>query len=116
MGEFPMFEVYNVDVYTGEEISNSELLASKNISESEFLELAKTTCEEYYENTYGESIAEYSEDIKESYEKQLKSLSDKDYSADVPMFLNFEGKLCFVELIPSLAGAEAYYRVVNLGI
>jgi len=125
------YKVYNVDIYTGENISNSEIINQKNITENEFINKLNILYKDEFTNTYGSqdkyinnlrnAPAGWTEkELKEQasfYEEQLnKTISKDNYSIKTPIFLGENGNINVIAQIYSLAGAEYYYHIINMGI
>ena len=97
------YSTYNIDLTSGKNISNLELIHSKEILETEYLRkiesLYKEETAEYY-NTMGGDVS--------NSELKIESCS-----INVPMYLDENGRINVVVKVPSLAGASEYQRIIN---
>ena len=100
------YTVYNVDIYTGRKISNSELINLKNISESDYLNNLQTLCKEHF-------IAKYNSLEKSDFyeERYNKTISTDNCSIQTPIFLNKDGNISVIPCIYGLAGD--YFLVID---
>lgn len=125
------YKVYNIDIYTGKQISNTELLNMKNITEKAFLNKLETLYKEKFISLYGTEDSYINnlriapagwteEQLKEKsneYKEQLnRTIAHSNYSIETPMFLGEDGKLNVVATIYSLAGAKSYDYIIDTGI
>lgn len=110
------YYAYNIDIYTGEEVTNKDLVKLKNINESDFATKLSSTFKEAYpfdkyypENEYGK---EYKDFAIQTY-NQTTDL--KNCSIDNPIFLNENGELMVVIGVHYYAGGEgATYSLINM--
>lgn len=126
------YKVYNVDIYTGETVSNSELISLKNITETDFLNKLKISYKEKFISKYG-SKDEYIKNIRKNsgikwteeqiqeqvklYEELLEgTISEENCSIKNPIFLNENGEISAVAWIYSMVGADAYYHIVDINL
>lgn len=115
------FNVYNIDVETGENISNEEIIAKNGLTQeqvvSKLKELYKEAC---YENNMAnkDKNDEYYSNALEFYNNEVLpyTLSDENCNINVPMFLDENGKINVVAYIGSMAGAGGYYHILNTGM
>lgn len=125
------YKVYNLDIYTGTVVTNSDIINLKNMTESKFLDTLKELYENEFVSAYGSkekfisnmrnAPAGWTEDeLQEQskfYEDQFnKTTSTDNYSIQTPIFLNENGKLCVIAPIYSMAGADLYYHIINTNI
>jgi len=110
------YHTYNIDIYTGEEVTNKDLVKLKNINESDFeVKLSNTFKEAYpFDKYYPES--EYGKEGKDFATQTYNQTIDlKNCSIDNPMFLNENGELVVVIGVYYYAGGEgAIYSLVNI--
>ena len=97
------YYVYNIDIYTGKKVSNEEILKTKNVSESKFLnkveELCTNAINEIYKNSdYG------------SKKESLKSTIKKNKNIEIKMFL---GKGNEINIIPLIYNDIAQFNEVE---
>lgn len=125
------YKVYNIDIYKGKEISNTELINQKNTKDTELLNKMKElykqkfislygTKDSYINNLRNSSAGWSEEELKQQsdlYEKQLnRTTSIDNYSIETSMFLDENENINVIANIYSLAGAESYYYVINTNI
>lgn len=106
------YKVWNVDKYTGEVITNEQILAKKNIDAEDFKAEYKEKMGLYFEEIHKEAKESAGETFYNSqYEKTID-----DTNADInnPMYLNENNEICMVSKIYSLAAADYYEHLVNI--
>lgn len=107
---------YNIDIYTGEEVTNKDLVKLKNINESDFeAKLSNTFKEAYpFDKYYPES--QYGNEGKDFATQMYNKTTElQNCSIDNPMFLNENGELMVVLGVYYYAGGEgATYSIVNM--
>ncbi|MBR3134502.1 MAG: hypothetical protein IKG56_03485 [Clostridia bacterium] len=106
------YSTYNINLTSGKNISNLELVHSKDILETEYLKkiesLYKEETDEYY------SIMKKNKmEINESGESFNSELKNASCSINAPMYLDENGKVNVVVRVPSIAGAAEYQRIIN---
>lgn len=102
--EYMSFSFYG----DGTEASNADILSSANMTAEEFEQQAKAIVEE---TCFG---YDYDMDVDEEYLEMLKEMEQQTYdeiTADIPMYLNEDGKLAFIATVYVPAGAGAYPQV-----
>lgn len=101
------YYTYNIDIYTGEEITNKDLSKIKNIDINDFsTKLSNTFKEAYPFDKYYDGNNNYSEE-KEFAQKTYSMTTDsKNCSIDNPMFLNENGELNVILGVYYYAGGE----------
>lgn len=125
------YQVYNIDIYTGKQVFNSELLNIKNIQEKVYLNQLENLYKEKFISLYG-TEEEYIEGMKNApanwteeeleqkakeYKEQFnKTISIENYSMKTPIFLGNNGKINVVATIYSLAGANEYLHIIETNI
>ena len=101
------YYTYNIDIYTGEEITNKDLVKLKNIDVNDFSTKLSNTFKDAY------SFDKYYPENQ--YGKEFKSLATQTYnetvdlkncSIDNPMFLNENGELNVILGVYYYAGGE----------
>lgn len=106
-------EVYNIDITTGQEISNDELLNACGITESKLRDYLESTVYDAYKDFDGSDP-----NIKESFVKSQRDKTQKKYKDisinDIKLFINENSKLCAYLVVYNLAGPEEGTRWVNL--
>lgn len=128
-GQSSVFSVYNIDQYTGKEITSKDLMNIKLVEETTLAERKKAAFKVKFEESYGDRTT-FSNNIKNSnkdltpaaieaqvkmYDDQLaKTIADENTKADTSLFLNTNGNLCTIGRIYSLVGPEYFDYVVPL--
>lgn len=103
------FSVYNFDGMSGREIKNEEILTHFGLTEEEFLDLTRSAAEAYFVD----SFSSMSDDPY--YEDRLEfTVADEQIHSGLPMFINETGGLSVIAEIGSLAGADAYSRIIEI--
>ena len=125
------YKVYNLDIYDGTVVTNTDILKLKKLTESEFLTKLKELYQNKFISLYGskeewaeKSMAPWQDknninysQIYEEYELQLKNTIDpRNYSIDTPIYLNENGKISIVANIFSMAGANTYRHIIDTDI
>lgn len=127
------YSTYNIDVYTGKIYKNSELLLIKNISNSDFTNELPTIYSNAFIKQYGtkesyinglrtskdwteKELENQSGAYSDQYNKTIASNNFDNNIEDMQMFLDENNTINIVGRIYSLAGAEAYDRIINTGI
>lgn len=108
------YMVYNIDIYTGERVSNKEIFASIGTTEDK----VKEVLQQSYHNAFllkFPTISELYEDYTQSTEYK-STVSEENLSLDVPMFLGLNKSLKLVGKIYSPAGAIYYYSIVDISL
>lgn len=110
------YYVFNIDIYTGEEIDNKGILDAAKIDEDEFITLCQEATEDYYDNyLYYKGIqdnAEISAIFDNSKEDSIKA---SNFSlSKTSMFLNKNGELNIIAKFTTIAGAGYNYKSVNI--
>jgi len=108
------YYVYNLDVYTGEEIDDEEILEAEKIDIDEFATMCSEAVEDYYDNyLYSKEIAEsagsvYTQAKSESIDEDNFELSKTN------MFLDANGNVNIVAEITTIAGAGYNNFIINI--
>lgn len=112
------FTVYNINIDTGETVSNQEIIAKKGLSEKQYLkhlkEVYKKACETYNKTSL-QPDSEYYESTLEIYNTWVLeyTLSDENCNINVPMFLDENGNIKVIAYIGSVSGASGYEHILN---
>ncbi len=97
--DFDEYHVYNVDVYTGDIIVNSEILEAAKIEESSLAEKGSDAVKDFYEN-YAFDLSTEIDKTSTEYTTAYKSTIGKgNFDRYMKMFLNKNGELCVVARI-----------------
>ncbi|GHU83691.1 hypothetical protein AGMMS50284_7640 [Clostridia bacterium] len=115
-GGLEFYNSYNINVATGSKVSNQEILASKNITEAQFV----SKLQEVYKTTFVEqngTADKYSDEYKDQYNEKLEqTIATGNCSLDTPIFLGSNGNLQAIATIFAMAGADSNEVLVDLGI
>ena len=104
------YSVYNFNVKTEKEVTNSEMLKLAGLSESEFIKKAKSAAEEKFK-----SIEYRNPGIDDFYEECLKkTVSDENITSSLPMFLDDNGVLNTIVVFYQTAGGEINNIIVEV--
>lgn len=98
-----------LDLWTQREAGRELLLAAAGLNEASFLERAR----EAAGKTFGDPSSFPAEAQQFAEDQYHKTVMDENLQ-DTQLFLNGEGKLCMIVRIFSMAGADYYWRVVEL--
>lgn len=119
--EWVSYTTYNIDIYTGKILNNIELLYYKDFLTADI----NTKIEQVIANKFikdynlaANYIFNYAEGQTDT-EKEINDLYYKSLgwnSINSQMFLDDNGNINIIADIASMAGAESYYHIVNLGI
>ena len=104
------YSVYNFNVKTEKEVTNSEILKSVGLTESEFIKKAKSAAEKEFRSTqsYGSGIADV-------YKDHLsKTVSDKNITASLPMFIDDNGVLNTIVVLYQVGGGELTHIILEV--
>ena len=116
------YYTYNIDIKTGKRMSNEDILKIKNMTKKQFEEKLANAYKNEFLKCYG-SIEKWistqdssQSESKAMYEAQYnRTISQSNCNADTQMiYLDANGKTNVVAKVYSLAGAEAYYHIINL--
>lgn len=125
------YKVYNLDIYNGTVITNTDIISLKNMTESKFLDKLKELYENEFISAYGSkeklinnmrnapagwTESELQEQAKFYDEQFNKTISTNNYSIKTPMFLNENGKISVIAKIYSMAGADSYEHILDTNI
>ena len=112
--DYLSYTTYNFDIYTGSIVSNTHILAEKNISTSEFRLIVRDLIEKKFKENYKNlNNPEIYEKLFNDTMNQYESVYN---TTDIPMFLDKEGKINVIGYIYALAGAGGYYTIINIGM
>lgn len=112
--------VYNIDINTGKNISNEEIINKKGMTKKQFEDRLTNAVKDEFVNGYG-AINDWlnTQDAAENESKALyqeqynRTISASNCNSDTQMmYLDKNGEINVVAKIYSLAGADAYYHIV----
>lgn len=101
------YYAYTYDFEQDKEISNSEMLAMHGWTEEAFVEEACRREKEHFESQISDM---YSDMTAEDVDYFIQSAADAT-TVDLPMYIGVDGVLYVYLPMPSLAGADWYYRL-----
>lgn len=102
------FEVYNVSDKTGELIMDEELAQLYGYTYDQMLSLISEKSGECFDDYYTQAPKD------DFYDLQYTQTIGVSNAKLAKLFINDQGDLCCVAKIYSLAGADSYYRLINL--
>lgn len=106
------YKVWNIDKYTGEMITNEQIIAKKDINQEEFKVTYKEKIGLYFEELYKEAKESVGEEFyNEQYEK---TIADENIDINNPMYLNENNEVCMISKIYSLETADYYEYIVTV--
>lgn len=110
------YYAYNIDIYTGEDVSNKDLVKSKNIDVNNFnTKLSNTFKDAYPFDKYYDGKESYEGEKDFATQMYNKTMDLTNCSIDNAMFLNENGELMVVVGVYYYAGGEgAIYSLVNM--
>lgn len=121
--DYVQYRAYNINMYKGKIVTNSDLIALKKISKEDFLKQLEELYEKKFISLYGSKeefdsgsnsrITELQKLYEEAYSQ---TISEENYSIETPIFLNKDGKISAIAKIYSLAGAMYYYHILDTNI
>ncbi|MBR3598152.1 MAG: hypothetical protein IKL47_14395 [Clostridia bacterium] len=111
MAFYPFFYVFNVDVRSGEELTDEEVFELFSLHKEDFYEKVRTAVKQY-------SVREktkYPIDEQENYINGIieRTLTDE-YIKQAKPFIDSDGKLCAVVSLFSPGGADTYLHMISL--
>ncbi len=108
--EYSEYACYNIDVRTGKELSNEELLSLSGHKYEDFLAIQKAALKRGFESLYG------SDDGGSLYNDMLSlTLSEDNITLDCPVYLGSDCELRLIGKIYSFAGADYYFYPLSAG-
>lgn len=114
-GDCTYHTVYNLNAWTGQLLSDDELLAEYGMSMEEFYgALTELVAKTYQENWWDESFND-SPEMRESYERQYEwSISADNIQNYHGIYFREDGTLMVIVDIGALAGAGSYEHVLEV--
>lgn len=108
------YHVFNVNVTTGEEIDNSEILDMAKIKQDEFSDKCVEAVTDYFDKLYDKDDATFTEAT--GYEvARSNTIDESNFSTmKTQMYLNNSGEIMIVAKIYTLAGAGEDEKLINL--
>ena len=102
------YEVYNINLETGKQMKNEDLLEKLKVNKDEFIKKAKDA----YKLKFEEVFKDLNKDSNEYKAALNNTLNNAANVLNNPMYINLEGKFAVYANITSVAGAsEVYYLV-----
>jgi len=113
------YKLFNIDIYTGDKVSSSEILKHKNKNENDFLK----ELQEYYKKTYpfkdfADKLEGLSEDEKNVYIDGYNYILNRISSEidNIDMYLNEDGKMVVILPIAPTAGDNFLWEEWNTNL
>ena len=113
------YSVYNIGINSGKTASNTDLLKSRNMDKTTFLnKLLELYKNKFIEVNGTKENRNMTEDLIEFYEKQYnETISTDNYNMLIPMFLDANGRINVIaKIYNTMAGANSYYYIINADI
>lgn len=110
------YHVYNINVETGEKVSNLEILKTKNVSEEKYISKLKELSKAFFLEKYPfERFSAYK--TKELYDEKLnETISSVHCNLSRPLFLGENNTINVVASYLSLAGPQGNYEIFDTGL
>lgn len=108
------YSVYNIDIYTGNKISNKEILEYIGTTE----EKVKAVLPQSYHNAFLKKFSNISE-IYDDYtksEEYKNTVADTNCSLEVSMFLGDNKSLKFIGKVYSPAGPSFFWEIIDVAL
>lgn len=109
-GGYCSYNVYNINVVSGQKVPSSEILQNKNISEQTFLTSLREMNEAYFLERYSRELSSQIPYYDEFFNK---ASSDEFCNMNIPVFLDDSGKLKVAIHYPSLAGPDSNNAILE---
>ncbi len=104
------FTVYNLDVQTGDSVSDDAVITAAGLTKDEYYEKVKQVLESHFQSMWS-MMSVGSNDL---YTNALeRTLSNENMDKAVP-YINENAQLCIIATVPSLAGADHYFADFNI--
>ena len=103
------YEIYNIDIYNGNIVTNSEILKTKQITVEEFENNLPKVFGEFFEEYYKQMDKE-DEFYKEQYNR---TIAKENCTINNQIFLGEEGEINVIGTIYALAGGNAYAHIIK---
>ena len=108
--QYSEYYVFNIDISTGERLSDEKVLQYAGISTSACGKQIKAQLNDYFHTIYPESLS----GNLPNYAEQLERTLAYENVADSRPFFDQDGKLCVVARYYALAGPSCYYVILTL--
>lgn len=106
----PMYIIYNVDIATGQQVSDEDLIASFGLEKQTYRDQVAAALAKTYVDLFAEYHAQNPEDS--FYQTQYDNTVSEDNINNVRPYIDVTGELCVMADIYSLAGADCYRHLV----
>lgn len=109
------FEIYNVDLRTGQLASQSEVLTHFGYTVDSFSEKARDVMGSVLFDQYASFLEEVKADpsLKPEFDDLVTRTTSAEYVSEATPFVGADGKLWMVAPIASIAGADRYEQVIE---
>ena len=102
------YRVYNLDIYTGEDLDNEDLLHRTNLTESAFFDALYAALNAMFDPAYAEMAGE------EFFTAQRERTLSEENLEEAELFFDAKGNAFAHVLVYSLAGADSYEHLLEL--
>lgn len=103
------YDIYNVNLETGKQVTNKELLEKANITEQDLISRTKTACEAKYKELYKDATSDA------NYQANLdKTLKDVEKILENPIHFDHNGNLFVTVNIYQLSGANVNQYLIQI--
>lgn len=114
-GGHDVYEVYNIDISTGEEVSQDTVLQTAGLTSEAYTEKAKQVLgSAYWSNWEPDNENFKNQDFVDFFNKQLGKTISEENIANSQCYINDKGEICIIASIYSLAGADSYLYDLNM--
>lgn len=110
-----VYMVYNIDITTGEKVSDASLIQAAGLSEKEYYEKAKQVLGSSFWSNWDPSNENFGhQSFVDFFNEQLrKTVSDDNITQSHP-YINEKGQPCIIAKKYSLAAADYYWHDLNM--
>lgn len=109
--DYIAYQVYNVDIHTGKQLRNSELLGLVNIDQDTFINTARSCV---YDRFKGE-VQNYKNHVEEVLSLYKDTVNSDNIEINMPVFLDNDGNINIIATIYSVAG-DGYEYIINTSL
>ena len=102
------YRVYNLDIYSGEDLDNEDLLRRTNLTESAFFDALYAALNAKFDPAYAEMAGE------EFFTAQRERTLSEENLEEAELFFDAKGNAFVHVLVYSLAGADSYEHLLEL--
>lgn len=107
------YGLYNLDLRSGDQIANDDILNKLSLSEAYVLEALKNSVEKAYRSQYSETITSADDTLIEVYEECIQNSISNENLSTAEYFVK-KGKLCAVVSVYTMAGSGEAKLIVEI--